>query len=220
VTAAPRRLAAALAAVVATAVLAACGVAADGAPRQIATEAMPAQIGGGETTTTTTLPPATGYEEKVWVVQGETTPRLHPITVRVAPGDPALVARELLTELIRQRGDALSTEPVPNLRNRIPLETEVLNTTLLDDGVLLIDFNNKLADGIEGEGLVQAMAQIVFTATEVAGVNSVRIRIGDIDQAVQLEKGVNRPVLQPVFRIDYPEFNQAVESLGTSAGAG
>lgn len=217
-----RRLATLVGAVLALALLAACGVAADGAPRQISADAIPPEIGGGATTTTTTPEPVSGYEERVWVIrESETTPRLHPVTVKVAPGEPAAVARELLTELIvRQRGDALNNLQTPGLRNRIPSETEVVNTTMLDDGVLLIDFNQKLREGIEGEALVQAMAQIVFTATEVAGVNSIRIRIDDTDQAVQVEKGVARPALYAVYRDDYPDFNLAVESLGTSTGAG
>jgi spore germination protein GerM len=61
------------------------------------------------------------------------------------------------------------------LRTAIPADTQ-LRSVRFDRSVLTIDLSAELED-LAGEALVQAIAQLVFTADAIAGVSAVRISI-------------------------------------------
>ena len=108
----------------------------------------------------------------------------------VAPaeaGDPSLLrsttrdvesgATPLITSLLAGPNvEELAARLVTN----IPQETELLSTRSSGD-VLFVDLSPEITE-LSGGLLVLAVAQIVFTATEIDGVRAVRLRVDGLDQ--------------------------------------
>jgi hypothetical protein len=187
-----RRLAAAAVGILV--MLSACGIPEDGEPEVIAQDQLPALLqGSGPDGVATTV--ATGVGESIFVI--ETDPdseekRLSPLEVifNGAP-TPELMIRSLLFE--RELSSSLSNAIPTNVRLDAPVE--------IDGDLATITLSEEFAD-VQGETLQLAVAQLVYTATELGTVDRVRFRVADelIDvPAENTLKGV-------VTRGDYEEF--------------
>lgn len=86
------------------------------------------------------------------------------------------------------------------LRTAIPDGT-VLRSAQLRSGTLVVDVSAALLE-LSGDSLVAALAQIVFTATEVAGVRSVRVLVDGADRQWPTARGKLRA--RPLTVYDYP----------------
>jgi spore germination protein GerM len=152
-----------------SALLTACGIAADGAPRDIP-EADQRQLGvssgsGGATAGSAHIyllsPTASGV-----------TPTLQPVArnVRETPSS-------VLTSLI---AGANSDERAKQFRTALPTGLALLSTRLIA-GTLHIDLDRHILD-VTGTDLVEAVAQIVFTVSEIDGVRYVAISVAGSPQ--------------------------------------
>lgn len=85
-------------------------------------------------------------------------------------------------------------------RTALPVDLRVLSTTSRG-GVLVIDLSRELLQ-LSGQVLVAAVAQLVFTGSEVPGVRSVKILVEGADQ--QWPAGNGEVQSAPLTVYDYP----------------
>jgi spore germination protein GerM len=182
-----RRIAALL--IACSAVLTACGIAADGSPRDIP-EADQRQLGvasgsGGATAGSARIyllsPTASGV-----------TPTLQPVArnVRETPSN-------VLTSLI---AGANSDERAKQFRTALPSDLTVISTRLIA-GTLHVDLDHRILD-VTGTDLIDAVAQIVFTVSEIDGVRDVAISVAGTPQ--QWPTGDGSLQSAPLSVYDFP----------------
>ena len=92
------------------------------------------------------------------------------------------------------------TEIDNQVRTALPVGTKLLHTQMLGN-VLLVDMSSELQQ-LSGEVLIDAVGQIVLTATELQGVDGVRISIEGAPQ--QWPAGNGELQSNPLTRYDYP----------------
>ncbi len=170
----------------------ACGVPAEETPRAINPEAIPDALQVQPATTAQPSQPA-GPELPIYVMGKDLdgTPRLVAYPTRFDNPDPT--PADLLGTLLALE---LSDE---NLSNAVPPEVDLLGYTE-DDEVATV----ALTDGFQAQGdtLVQAVAQLVFTATELETATTVQFRIDDEVISVPTQDGTLR---REVSRDDYTD---------------
>lgn len=178
-----------LAACLGAVTLAACGVQTDEAPRDIA-DAQRGRLG----TSTGSGGGAASGTERIYLVgpaaSGE-VPLLEPVA-RTA-GSPT----ELLEALL---AGANSAELEQQFRSAIPAGTE-LNSVGLQAGTLRIDLSTALQEA-SGDDLIDALAQLVFTAAELDGVRQVRVLVDGDPQLWPVGDGTLSG--EPLTVYDYP----------------
>ncbi len=156
-----------IAAVLGVVVLAACGITADDAPRDINAPAHPDNAGdNGQTAITAT------NTSVIYLIGHDDTGRfvLKPIARDVtATIDNALAALF---------AGATPRELNADLRSAIPASTRLISATPNND-IVTVDVTDPLT-GLSGATLVEAVGQIVLTATNVTGVSGVVITIDDV----------------------------------------
>jgi hypothetical protein len=86
------------------------------------------------------------------------------------------------------------------LRSAIPPGTRLLSVTL-EDGELIVNVSSDLQQ-LTGEALIDGVAQIVLTASEITGVSSVGIAIDGVPQ--QWPAGSGELQIEPLTRYDFP----------------
>jgi spore germination protein GerM len=181
-----RRLAALLLLTVAAA---GCGLGTDDAPRDIAADERAA--------TPITDPDAgeaTGTARIYLVTSDDTEARRQ---LRSVARDVPDSARNVLVALLAGPNQ---DEVSQRLRSAIPGETQLLSTTAVG-GILTVDLDESIQQ-LSGDGLTTAIAQIVFTASELDGVRAVRIRVAGETTAWPRADGVFVDV--PLTVYDYP----------------
>jgi hypothetical protein len=97
--------------------------------------------------------------------------------LRTVQRDTDSDAQRLLTELISGPNPG---EFEAGYRSAIPATLEV-NSVRVDDGVVQVDLSDALLD-LSGGDLTRAVAQIVFTGSEIPGAESVLIRVDGATQ--------------------------------------
>ena len=146
-----------------------CGIAPDSAPRDVApTErnlTVNAVSDGDEA----------GGTSRIYLVAPSEAG--DPSLLRSTSRDVASGATPLIKSLLAgPNPDELASRLVTN----IPQETQLLSTDSSGD-VLTVDVSPEITE-LSGDLLVLAVAQIVFTATEIEGVRAVRLRVDGQDQ--------------------------------------
>lgn len=146
--------------------LAGCGLSADEEPQAITSELLePTER--TVTTLTGTTTPATVY---LLVRQGDATMLAEverPVADPARPADRIEAVLEPVSAAEQARGFVSS----------IPADTVLLDTELDEDsGELLVNLSGALFD-VQGKELANAFAQLVLTATEIDGVESVRFEV-------------------------------------------
>jgi len=171
------------------AVLSACGIQSDTKPRDIAENAKQelggaVAPGGGVATGTARIyligPAATGQ-----------TAVLQPVA-RTAD-----TATELIRSLLSGPNDA---EVAEQYRTAIPVGTALRSATL-QFNTLRVDVTEPLLQ-LSGGDLVDALAQIVFTATELDGVRQVKVLVNGADQQWPAGNGTLQSA--PLTVYDFP----------------
>jgi spore germination protein GerM len=172
----------------------ACGVPADSSPQLLAESALPAELTDPGTTTTTTEPPSFSVDQPVYFLD-ETD-----LLAEVAREVPSPVdSREVLEVLFL--GPTEEESDLESLRTAIPLETEILELEQTGD-VLTIDLAAGSLEEIEGALQEVAIAQIVYTATAIDGINGVLIKIDGEFRQLPTDEGDSQED-EPVGRADY-----------------
>ncbi|MCD9622450.1 GerMN domain-containing protein [Rhabdothermincola salaria] len=191
-----------LAVLAAIVLLVGCGIASDDSARDIPDNALPEALQNETTTTTVSDEPGRTSIERLFLVEASSdgaTEQLAeiPVEIEVPEGPSGLPAA-----LVQALADARPTElGFPSLTNSVPPGLEVLRTDLGADGVLDLDVSE--LDSVEGSGQRLAVAQIVFTLTELADIDAVRFFDDGEPVAVPIESGT-APAGTPVRRIDDP----------------
>jgi spore germination protein GerM len=120
-----------------------------------------------------------------------------PSLLRSTSRDVAAGAAPLIKSLLAgPNPEELASRLVTN----IPQETQLLSTDSSGD-VLTVDVSPEITE-LSGDLLVLAVAQIVFTASEIDGVRAVRLRVDGQDQQWPKGDGETREGTLTVY--DYP----------------
>jgi spore germination protein GerM len=178
------------------AALGACGVAENDEPHVIAAnEVPPGLLDAGPSTSTSVASPTVQAVTVYYVIQEGEAVRLQGVTREVERADRA---RDRLVALLTP---PTAEEARAGITSSIPPDTELLETELNEaDNELVIDLSDSLFD-IQGQGLRNAFAQLVWTATELPGVERVRFRADGEEFRAPDEEGVEQP--GAVSRSDY-----------------
>jgi hypothetical protein len=172
-------------------VLGACGVPADDKPQAVDIGDDPYGLLAPSTTvqTVTTLPVVTSTQQ-VFMVRDD---RLMPVNRTVA--SPATLGL-VLASLIQGPTDA---ETSSGVRTSVGSQASVLSAQV-SGGVATIDLNDAFS-GLQLHAQILAVAQIVYTATAMPGVTSVRISINGTPSSVPRGDGSAAP--DALTRADY-----------------
>jgi spore germination protein GerM len=170
-------------------VLSACGISEDSKPRDIP-QSEKKELGvtadpvGGD---------ATG-KARIYLIgpsTGGQAPLLQPVA-RTAD-----TASDLITSLLSGPNDA---EMAQQYRTAIPTGTR-LNAASLQSSILRVDLSEELLQ-LSGTDLIDALAQIVFTSSELDGVRAVRVQVNGADQ--QWPAGNGTLQSEPLTVYDFP----------------
>lgn len=178
------------------ATLGACGVAENDKPHVIAADEVPPGLLDASPTTSTSVASPTVQAVTVYylIQQGEVV-RLRGVTREVERADRA---RDRLLAVL---APPTTEEAEAGILTSIPPDTELLETELNEAGdELTIDLSRSLFD-IQGQESSNAFAQLVWTATEVPGVERVRFQADGDEIRAPDEEGVEQP--GAVSRSDY-----------------
>lgn len=167
------------------AALAGCGVPVDGSPTALAKSAVPFGLLQPSTppTTTATPPPVT---VTVQIFLLSPTGQLAAVA-RNVPVPAALPI--VLGALVAGPTDA---EAVDGLQSAVPAGTVIVSAPVAS-GVATVNLTGTFAQ-LVGQAQIDAVAQIVFTATAVTGVTSVAFQLDGQQVAVPTANGVEVPV--------------------------
>jgi hypothetical protein len=178
------------------ATVAGCGINTDDVPRDVAPDqrallAVDAADPSGSSGTSRiylVTPSETGQQRRLRSVQRDVAARPEPLlgSLLVGPSQAELDAR---------------------LATSIPPGTQLLGARTAGD-VLFIDVSAELNE-LSGDALVLAVAQIVHTASEIVGVQSVRLRVDGVDQA--WPKGDGQTTEGPLRTYDFPGLVQSAQ---------
>jgi spore germination protein GerM len=127
-----------------------------------------------------------------------------PSLLRSTSRDVASGATPLIKSLLAGPNDV---ELASRLVTNIPQDTQLLSTRSSGD-VLFVDVSPEITE-LSGDLLVLAVAQIVFTATEIDGVRAVRLRVNGEDQRWPKGDGETREGALTVY--DFPGLAQSAQ---------
>ena len=193
------RAGAGAAAVLATSVAltAACGIEPDGAPRNIPVDQRgqlePTDVDAGE---------STGASRVFMLTEGgEDGQRLLRSVLRDVPSAPADVLQALFD-------GPNEDELEEGLLTQLPPEVELLSSPRRVAGTLNVDLSPEILE-LQSSALRYAVAQIVYTADELDGVRSVRLRVDGENQAWPAGRGELR--IEPLTVYDFPGFAESAQ---------
>ncbi|HQV57697.1 MAG TPA: GerMN domain-containing protein [Ilumatobacteraceae bacterium] len=124
--------------------------------------------------------------------------------LRSVPRGVEEIPLKVLTALLAGPND---DEVRQELTSAIPRDTQLLSSSLTG-GVLTVDVSGDLSE-LTGATQVEAVAQIVLTATEITGVQSVRILLSGTVQDWPDGAGILRST--PLTKYDFPGFVESAQ---------
>jgi spore germination protein GerM len=178
------------------ALVAACGVPSDAAPRDIVDEA-------GQVPREPTPAPVGELGPKVYFLGAETSAgaeRLQPANRSVAP-TPESVLNALLAGLTVD-------EQARRWRTAIPGDTELHTAEVDGEGTLVVDLSEAFFQAT-GDFQVRAVAQVVFTGSEIEGVDRVQLLVDG--QPQEWPRGDGSLQAEPLTRSAYPDLNPTTQ---------
>jgi spore germination protein GerM len=183
-------------ALVALAVLAAgCGLPEDERPRLVTADEAPIALGGEAPEAATVAPGETRARLYFFDADGVLFAVQYPVA---DSNDPKLALMNALEALLIGPNDADD-----DLHSALPVDLTIISVDITDT-VATIDLGASAEGGINsvvGIVLVQAFAQLVFTATEIDPVEAVRFTNNGLPQDAFTD--VEAPSSEPVTRDDY-----------------
>jgi spore germination protein GerM len=194
--------------------LTSCGIPTDSRPRALERSAVPAALAPSTSASTTSTPQGifTPRAQAFLVKANDDSEVLMPVDVPAPKGDTrAEEARNLIQKLISLQPK--QTTATVDLQNDIPSSVRILHARL-DGTVLDLDVSNMSNVVLTQQRL--AFAQIVYTATGLGGIESVRFSINDRPVQVPLDNSSNpgQPASsnagQPISRDSYPKLRDAL----------
>jgi spore germination protein GerM len=187
-----RRLLAGLAGLVV--VLAACGVPGDGAPHELDAKNVPYKLlAPTAENTTTTQPSAFTATSRVKIYLADADGKLEAVSRQVtAPSTAARSVESLLKGPSKEEAD--------ELHSAITTDTRLLGVDGPTDGLVTLDLSHDLLD-ITGRQQILALAQVVYTATELPSVDRVLFQIDG--ENVEVPNGNGKLTASPLGRLSY-----------------
>lgn len=186
------RIQATLATVVALCAMSACGIQTDSSPRDLPDGERSLDLSDGSTGA------AAAGADRIFLVAPGDQRRL-----RSVPRD-ATQTDELLRILLRgPNQDEIDAQ----YSSLIPTGTRLLSTRTQGD-ILVVDLSNEITE-LAGQSLSQAIAQIVYTATEVDGIEAVELQVDGQPQAWPKPNGETTTSQLRTF--DFPGFVQTAQ---------
>lgn len=178
-----------------------CGIPEDTAPRAISDDALPAEL-TDQPSATTTIPPELAEPAEIFLVVGEEDENSRLVSVpRQVRRDQSLEGkiRSVLESLVRRAGGESEVGT-----NYVPSTASILGLYLdRETGRLTVNLSSDMGQ-VDRRGLPLAYAQLVYTATQFEGVNSVAFRIDGQDGPVPNGDGESTQVVR---RADYANFS-------------
>lgn len=185
------RLLTAIAVLTASVVMAACGVPSDSGPREINPDNVQYGLLEPSTTTTTAADPSATAMATVYLLNADN--RLVAVDRQIFE---SLTVGSALASLIQ---GATPAEQGEGLRSAIYQQTAVLGAEV-SDGLAIVDVSDAFT-GVDAQEQIFALAQVVFSATEIEGVNAVQIRLNST--AVEVPRSDGTLTRDPLTRNDY-----------------
>lgn len=184
-----RRPVAIAVAALALSALAACGIDIDAAPRDVAVDQRRdlSDPGSGDQ-----VPPVGG--RRIFLVTGDASASL----LRSVPRDVGPSPAETLTALL---GGPTASEQDAGFRTAIPPGTLLLGVNFIAQGSLEVDISRAIFEAT-GDELIDAVAQLVYTAHELDGVDEVVLRVDGAAQ--RWPRGDGSLDAGPLTIYDYP----------------
>ncbi len=187
VTTRPRRFAAVVAAFVALAASAGCGIQPDAGPRDIPEDQRTLPILGGAGV-------AAEGADRIYLVGPGGDQLLRSVPREEVPGF------DLIRILLLGPNE---TESAAQFATVIPTGTELVSTPVRSGSTLFVDLTEQFNE-LTGDGLTRALAQIVYTAAEIEGVELVRLRVEG--EALTWPTGNGENTAGSLSIYDYPGF--------------
>jgi hypothetical protein len=177
--------------------LAGCGVPSDSAPRALPLAEVPADLLAVDpVTTTTTVPVGTSTRVRIFLVGGG-SPAERLVSVDRPVESPATVERVLSALLSGPNRE----ESARGLRSAIRPGT-IVNSARVESKIAIIDLvNSAIANNAD---LILALAQMVYSATELPGVGGVRFTLDGKRAEVPTGSGIQSTT--PVGRASYAAY--------------
>ncbi len=176
----------------------ACGVRLDEGPRDVAIESVPFNLLEPSTTTTPSEPEPLSPFQATTVYLTDNDGFLVEVE-RQLPGEPTV--ESALLSLLSQPTDAEADSG---------LGTAISSSTVLrgpvsgpEQGLVTIDLSAEVSN-VSPESVRLALAQIVFTATSVPGVDKVLFQVDG--EARQVPNAAGESTAEPLTQADYREF--------------
>jgi spore germination protein GerM len=174
--------------------LAACGVPGDHSPHELDAKNVPySLLAPVAENTTTTQPSAFTPTNAVKIYLADAEGKLTAVTRQVtAPSNASKAVESLL--------NGPSKEEADKLHSAITTDTKLLGIDGPDDGLVVLDLSHHLLD-ITGRQQIIALAQVVYTATELADVDRVLFQIDG--ENVEVPNGNGKLTASPLGRLSY-----------------
>lgn len=177
---------------VAALVMTSCGIQTDSAPRNLPdSERGPAAAGSSSGSD------ASGADRIYLVAPGDE--RL----LRSVPRDAALREDLMQILLLGPNDDEIAAQ----YSSFIPPDTQLLSARSKGQ-ILIVDVTGEIAE-LTGQSLSQAIAQIVYTATEIDGIEAVQLKVDGVEVAWPKPNG--EITADPLRIYDYPNFVQTAQ---------
>lgn len=176
-------------------VSAACGVPTDVRPRTLPPDEVPfGLLVADPTSTTTTVPPGSSSRVVIFLVAGDNLVKAERVVA--APASVEKVLKALVS-------GPLDSERARGLATAINPATMVLGASVESD-IATIDLSRDFAVGSTTQQAIVALAQIVYTATELANVTGVRFTLDG--NPAQVPQGDGTITSAPVGRATYASY--------------
>ena len=180
----------------AAALVAACGISLDSEPRLLEEAEIPPELLAPTTSTTQSSPEMSRTFLVYFVEDGELVPRGRDLSL------PATIDK-LLNALFVGPSDS---ETELGLTSALPAGTQILGTAMSASNVLELNLAEGTLEQIEGEFQRLAIAQIVFTVTELDIVDWLKVRIEGAPRTLPTDEGdLETPVGRQQYMSLYPE---------------
>ena len=193
-----RRLRAAVASLVAVIAIAGCGIDTDSSPRDIS-DANRAALANVSTQAAGSV---TGSDRIYLLAPDQTSDAPH---LRAATRNVGGSATQRLTSLF---GALTVGEVSSRLHSAIPDGLQLRSSTLQSNGTLVVDVSDQLL-GLSTNALIDAVAQIVFTASEVQNVKRVQLLVDGAERQWPAADGELQA--EPLTVYDYPGFVESTQ---------
>lgn len=193
-----RLISATLAAACLLAGLAGCGIENDTAPRAIAGGSRPNLANSANQTTG-----ATSGTDRIFLLAPESPTEVRHL--RPAQRDVGDSATQRLQSLF---GALTVADDSARLRTAIPDGLQLHSAALQANGTLVVDVSDEILD-LSSSTLIDAVAQIVFTAAEIRGVQRIDLIVDG--RARQWPAGNGELQADPLTVYDYPGFIESTQ---------